>query len=246
LAEDRFVFPLAGAHSKHVVPLAQQRVLGSRPGSIRSGERALALAGISIRDLTTAELYSCFPAAVQSFAADLRLDASIPWTVTGGMSFGGGPFNSSTLEGVGRMVEVLRDGGTVRRIGLVANLSGIFAKQAVAVFSNQPNPAGYRFEDLTAQVAAEDVPVTMAVDYVGPATIAGYTVVHAGGAPSHAIAICDTPAGERTVVRTGDAVLLAALMRDEFVGRTIQVASDGSFVPVTASGAAAEAVVPGR
>jgi acetyl-CoA C-acetyltransferase len=127
------------------------------------------------------------------------------------------------------MVEVLRAGGPERRIGLVANLSGIFAKQACAVFSNLPNPDGYRFEDVTAEVAAQDAPVPMAVNYVGPATIAGCTVIFAGGAPSHAIAICDTPGGERTVVRSEDPALLDAMTREEFVGRTVQVAADGGF-----------------
>jgi acetyl-CoA C-acetyltransferase len=230
LREAGFVFPLAGAQSKHVVPLAQQRVLGSRPGSILSGERALALAGVSRRDLTALELYSCFPAAVQSFADDLGLDEAIPWTVTGGMSFAGGPFNSASLEAVGRMAEVLRDAGPVRRVGLVANLSGIFAKQAVALFSNQPNPAGYGVEDVTAAVAAEDVPVPMAVDYAGAATVVGYTVIHAGGVPSHAIAVCDTPAGERTVARSEEPALLDAMMREELCGQTVHVARDGGLV----------------
>ncbi len=231
LPEAGFVYPLAGAQSKHVVPLAQQRALGSRPGSVLSGARALELAGVSVRDVSAVELYSCFPAAVQSFAHDLGLDASMPLTVTGGMSFAGGPFNSATLEGVGRMVEVLREAGPGRRVGLVSNLSGIFAKQACAVFSTAPNPGGYRFEDVTAEVAARDVPVAMAVDYAGPATIAGYTVIFAGGRPSHAIAICDTPAGERTVVRSEDAALLAAMMREEFCGRPVAVTRDGGFAP---------------
>lgn len=71
-----WIHPLTAAHSKHVVPLAQQRRLDSHPGTVLSGERALALAGASARDVTAAELYSCFPAAIQSFAQDLRLDES--------------------------------------------------------------------------------------------------------------------------------------------------------------------------
>lgn len=224
-----FVYPLSGAHSKHVVPLAQQRRLDSHPGSVLSAARALALAGVSIRDVEAAELYSCFPAAVQSWAQDVGLDASIPWTVTGGMAFAGGPFNSASLEGVARMVEVLRDAGPARRIGLVTNLSGIFGKQACAVFSNRPDGRGYRFADVTSEVAARDVPVPLAADYEGPATIVGYTVVHAGGVPSHAVAICDTRGGERTVVRSEDPAVLDALMRHEFCGRVVRVARDGGF-----------------
>jgi len=228
LERDGWVFPLAAAQSKHVVPLAQQRLLHSHLGTVLSGERALALAGVSSRDIDAAELYSCFPAAIQSFARDLKVEETCPWTVTGAMPFAGGPFNSFSLEGVARMVEVLRGGersrGSERRIGLVSNLSGIFAKQACALFSNLPNADGYRYEDVTAAVAARDLPLPLDGDYVGPATIVGYTVVFAGGVPSHAIAICDTPAGRRTVVRSEDRALLESMTRNEFCGRVVQVA----------------------
>jgi acetyl-CoA C-acetyltransferase len=146
----------------------------------------------------------------------------------GTMTFAGGPFNDASLEGVARMVEVLRGTGG-RRVGLVANLSGIFSKQACAVFANRPAASGYRFEDVTADVAAREKPVPLRDDYVGRATIIGYTVVFQGGAPAHAIAVCDTPDGARTVVRTEDHRVLDALMREEHCGRTVAVAADGGF-----------------
>jgi len=229
LKRDGWIFPLAAAQSKHVVPLAQQRLLHTHPGTALSGERALALAGVSARDVDAAELYSCFPAAIQSFARDLKVAETCPWTVTGAMPFAGGPYNSFSLEGVARMVEVLREGegndGSERRIGLVSNLSGIFGKQACALFSNLPNADGYHCEDITAAVAACDFPLALDGDYVGPATVVGYTVVFVGGVPSHGIAICDTPAGWRTVVRSEDRALLESMTREEFCGRVVQVAA---------------------
>jgi acetyl-CoA C-acetyltransferase len=224
LDRDGWIFPLAAAQSKHVVPLAQQQRLHTHPGTVLSGERALALAGISVRDVDAAELYSCFPAAIQSFARDLKLPETWPWTVTGAMPFAGGPYNSFSLEGVARMVEVLRAGGSERQIGLVSNLSGIFGKQACALFSNLPNADGYRYEDVTAEVAACDLPLSLDGDYVGPAAIVGYTVVFVGGVTSHAIAVCDTPGGQRTVVRSEDRALLESMTREEFCGRVVQVA----------------------
>jgi len=154
----------------------------------------------------------------------------VPWTVTGSMAFFGGPFNNASVEGFAAMVEHLRGAGTGhagRRVGLVSNLSGIFSKQACAVLSTEPSAAGYRFEDVTAEVAAANPPLPIRDDYVGPATIVGYTVVFAGGAPSHALAYCDTPDGGRTVVRESDPELLAAMMREEFVGRTVVVNAAG-------------------
>jgi acetyl-CoA C-acetyltransferase len=233
LQRERWIFPVSAAQSRHVVVLAQQRKLHSHPGTVVCGERALALAGAATKDITAAELYSCFPSAVQSFAQDLKLPDTCPLTVTGAMPFAGGPYNHFSLEGVARMVEVLRGdgekGGAQRRIGLVTNLSGIFGKQACALFSNLPNDGGYRYEDVTAAVAEQDVPLPLDGDYVGPATIVGYTVMYLGDKISHGIAICDTPNGERTVVRSEDKALLERMTREEFCGREIQATSAGGF-----------------
>jgi acetyl-CoA C-acetyltransferase len=193
----------------------------------------MALAGVSREEISAAELYSCFPAAVRSFAYDLRLDRRCPLTVTGAMPFAGGPFNHASLAGVARMAEVLRAEGpgeaSGRRVGLVTNLSGIFGKQGCVILSNLPNPGGYRFEDVTEEVAAEDPPIPLDETYSGPATIVGYTVIHARGGVSHGLAICDTPAGKRTVARTESKDLLEAMTREEFCGRTVQVAANGDF-----------------
>jgi acetyl-CoA C-acetyltransferase len=232
LRRDGWIYPLAGVESKHVVVMAQQRWLYSHPGTVLCGERALSLAGVTTGDLTAAELYSCFPAAIQSFAHDLRLLPTCPLTVTGAMPFAGGPFNHFSLEGVARMVEVLRarDGmnASARRIGLVSNLSGIFGKQGCALFSNVPAAGGYRYEDVTAIAAERDIAVPLDGDYAGPATIAGYTVMFNGQEVSHCIAVCDTPQGTRTVVRSEERELLERMIREEFCGRTVEVRRDGS------------------
>jgi acetyl-CoA C-acetyltransferase len=230
LPRDRWIFPVAAVESRHVVVLAQQRRLESHPGTILAGTRALALAGATIDDVTAVELYSCFPAAVRSFALDLGIPTGRPLTVTGGMPFAGGPFNHFSLEGLARMVEVLREGPpSARRLGLVSNLSGIFGKQAIVLLSNGPNPRGYAYDDVTAAVAERDVPVPLNGDYDGPATIVGYTVVFQRGAVSHGVAVCDTPGGERTVARSDDAALLDAMMHREFCGRPVRVSKDGTF-----------------
>ena len=223
IGRERWVYPLSQVQSRHVVCLAQQRKLYSHPGTIMAGERACELAAVSPQDITAADLYSCFPAAIQSFALDLGLEGVCPYTVTGSMAFAGGPYNHGGLDGVARMVEVIREGGEGRQLGLVSNLSGIFGKQAIALFSNQPNQQGYQFEDITEAVAAVDIPLPLNGDYVGPATVVGYTVAFNKDQPGIAYAYCDTADDERTVVTTTEPALLELMMKEEFVGRTVQV-----------------------
>ncbi len=232
LDESRFIYPVAAVQSRHVVCLAQQKQLHSHPGTVMAGERAYRLAGISPKDITAADMYSCFPSAVQSFAHDLQLDGVCPWSVTGSMAFAGGPYNHGALDGVARMVEVLRDAqadNAAPRYGMTSNLSGIFGKQAIALFSNQPNNNGYCFDDITDAVAAVDKPLPVTGDYTGEARIAGYTVVFNKDEPSHAFAYCDTPTGARTVVKSADKALLTLMTQEEFVGRTVSILADRSF-----------------
>jgi len=235
LRNNGWTYPLAAVESKHVVVLAQQRQLHSHPGTVLCGQRARALAGIATHDVTAAELYSCFPSAIRSFAYDLKLEDGCPLTVTGAMPFAGGPFNHFSLEGVARMVEVLRSGeagaASERRIGLVSNLSGIFGKQGCVLLSNMPKDGGYGYEDITRAVAETDRPVPLTGDYAGPATIVGYTVMFNRDEISHGIAICDTPTGERTVVRSEDKAFLESMTREEFCGRVIEVLRNGRFQP---------------
>lgn len=225
-----WIYPVSAVQSRHVVCLAQQKQLHSHPGTVMAGERAYQLAGITNKDISAADMYSCFPSSVQSFAHDLKLDGICPWSVTGSMAFAGGPYNHGALDGVARMVEVLREGGnTTARYGLTSNLSGIFGKQAIALFSNYPNPNGYCFEDITGAVAAVDKPLPVTGDYTGPAVVVGYTVVFNKEEPSHGFAYCDTPTGARTVARSADKALLAQMTQEEFVGRTVTIAADRSF-----------------
>jgi acetyl-CoA C-acetyltransferase len=218
------------AESKHVVVLAQQRALHSHAGTVLCGERALRAAGATTADVTAADLYSCFPAAIQSFARDLGLEDVCAPTVTGSMAFAGGPFNSYSLEGLARTVEVLRSGAPGRRVGLVSNLSGIFGKQACVVLSNEPSDGGFVYEDVTHDAAEREGPLPLVPGHAGPVEIVGYTVAFVRNDVSHAIAIGDTSDGKRTVVRTDDPALADRMTREEFVGRRVTARSDGSFV----------------
>jgi hypothetical protein len=66
-------------------------------------------------------------------------------------------------------------------------------------------------------------------DYEGPATIAGYTVLHTNGEPSKGIAICDLPDGTRTVASTDDVDIARAMTAEEFCGQKAMIGRDGGL-----------------
>ncbi len=236
----QFIYPVSAVQSRHVNCLAEQKTFYSHLGTALAGDRAYAAAGIKNTDVDAADLYSCFPAAVQSFAYDLKLEGVCPLSVTGSMAFAGGPYNHGALDGVARMVEVIRAGEGMgdTRYGLTSNLSGIFGKQAVAIFSNEANSNGYHFEDITDEVKAKDLPVPTSETYTGAATVAGYTVSYFKENIMHGFVYCDTPDGERVVAKSTDAALLEQMTLEEFVGKTVNIEDDRSF---TAAKVTAEA-----
>lgn len=218
---ERWIFPLASTESNHMVPVSARRDLAACPGAAIAGQAALAAAGLSINDLDLLELYSCFPIAVETYARALGITDERPLTITGGMSFAGGPFNNYVLHATCRAAELLRarGGGSA----LVSSVSGMLTKQAFGLYATQPGPQGFVHQDVSAAVAAATATVPVLEDYSGPAQVAAYTVLFARGQAPRAVALVDTPAGARALIGSNSAALIQALQQEEFVGRRIEV-----------------------
>jgi len=181
-----------------------------------AGGRALELAGKSAPEIDHVDLYSCFPSAVQVAATELGLPEDRPLTVTGGLTFGGGPLNSYTLHAIARMVEVLREdrGAT----GLVSGNGGWLAKHSFGIYSSEPPQQGFRYDNLQEQVDAFPLREAL-IDWEGPVTIEAYTVAYRGGAAQVGHAACLTDDGRRSWGRVEDPAVMEAMTREEFCGR---------------------------
>lgn len=224
--DDRLVYLHAGAEASDGAFLSERWELHRSPAVRLAGARALALAGIGIEAIAHFDLYSCFPSAVEVTAAELGVPAGRPLTVTGGLTFGGGPLNSYGLHAIARMAEVLRAERGAR--GLVHGNGGWLAKHAIAIYASAPPAEGFR--DARPQAELDALPRrTALVDWQGPVAIEGYTVSHRGGAPHRAHAACLTDDGRRTWATSADPELLAAMMREEFCGRRASVDGRGGL-----------------
>jgi acetyl-CoA C-acetyltransferase len=228
IPRDRWVFPLSATESNHVVPLSARTELHRCPGIATAGGRALELAERTVNDIGHVDLYSCFPAVVRVFAGELGLGFDRPLTVTGGMTFAGGPLNNYVLQATARMVEVLRaDPGST---GLVTAISGYINKYGCSLWSTEPPANGFQVADLTAEVARNAQTRRLVAEYEGPATVVGYTVIYGGTDPVKGIAVCDLPDGTRTVADTDDPGLTSAMTTEEFCGRNVVVGAGGKLI----------------
>ena len=107
-----------------------------------AGRATLDAAGLSIDDITHLDLDSCFPVAVQVGADELGIDLDRQLTLTGGLSFAGGPWNNYVMHSIAAMVEALRaDPGTN---GLVWGNGGYLTKHAFGLYSTEPPADGFR------------------------------------------------------------------------------------------------------
>src|SRR5258707_14020479 len=110
IPSERWVFPYAGTDA-HDTYASSQRAEFYRSPAIRiAGQRALRLAGVGVDDLDLIDVYSCFPSAVQVAANELGLpvgDPGRPLTVTGGLTFAGGPWNNYVTHSIATMAERL-------------------------------------------------------------------------------------------------------------------------------------------
>lgn len=223
------VFPIAGAGAADHLSLAERWSLAESPAMRAAGSKALALAGWSTDDVDDLDLYSCFPAAVQVAQDALGLDPTVPFTITGGLTFAGGPFNSYCLHALATAVERLRDGASHRT--LLSGNGGYFSKHSFLTLASAPGD-GFRSERPQAEVdAGPRRPV--AAGPLDRGTLEAYTVLFdRSGTPSHGLVAALDGEGARHWATTADEAAMRALLADDLIGKPITARSDGAEAPV--------------
>ena len=126
------IHPLVALESTDSVPVIHRAKLGRWPAMSALGEAASAFLDMPLEEVDLLDLYSCFPVAVRVQAVELGLPLDRPVTVTGGMTFGGGPFNNYVLCSTAAMADRLRS--TTAENGLVTTVSGLLTKPGLAVW----------------------------------------------------------------------------------------------------------------
>ena len=220
IERSRWIYPVASTESNHMVPVSAREALHDCPGARIAGRAAVEALGLAAREIDLIDLYSCFPLAMEVYAAALGLALDRDLTVTGGMPFAGGPYNNYVLQATCRAAELMRAG--CGRTALVSSVSGVLTKQGFGVWSIDPGRA-FAHIDVSDDVAREARTLEVLNDYSGPGRIAGYTVVHGRGQEPRGVAVVTTDAGQRTVAVTTAPGSIARMQAEELVGRAVQI-----------------------
>ena len=192
-----------------------------------AGEVALTAAGKSIEQIDHFDLYSCFPCAVIQGAEALGLDwrkPDKPLTVTGGLTFFGGPGNNYSMHAIATMVRILR--ANRDDYGMVLANGGFLSKESMGIYSTEQPENWQPSSSIEAQEKLRQQPEAEQSDNLDQVfTIDTYAVAYKRGAPSFANVVATGADGGRVLAKVakGDQETLEALVAEEPVGRTITV-----------------------
>jgi acetyl-CoA C-acetyltransferase len=139
IAPDKMIW-LAGTSYACEPPLSERRNMAGSDALDFAIAAALEQAGVRAQELGPVDIYSCFPCAV-SAAIDAMNDPARSlgdYTLTGGLSFFGGPGNGYSLHALVAMTQALRTDGS--RPAMVTANGGVMSKQAVGIYTaKQPS-----------------------------------------------------------------------------------------------------------
>ncbi|MEV5303363.1 acetyl-CoA acetyltransferase [Amycolatopsis methanolica] len=228
---ENWVFPWAATEAHDTFAIAERQSLHRSPAIRIAGRRLLEHGGIEPGQLGPVDLYSCFPSAVGIAAAELGLpvdDPRRPLTITGGLTFAGGPWNNYVTHSLATLITALRRTGGP---GLVTANGGYLTKHALGLYGTEPPPGSFRFENVQTEVDRE--PTTRALDrWQGTGVVESWTVVHdRDGVPETAFLAVRTPGGARTLAVNRDPGVVAALVSEDVAGSRAEVRADGTAWP---------------
>ncbi|WP_435771083.1 type II toxin-antitoxin system Rv0910 family toxin [Nocardioides sp. SYSU DS0651] len=226
--QDRWVFLHAGAAAHDEWFVSERGDLADSPAIRSIGRAALDHAGITIDDVAHVDLYSCFPVAVEVGAAALGLpvdDPERPLSLTGGLTFGGGPGNNYGGHGVAQLVQRLRENPA--DFGISTSLGWYVTKHALGVYSAQPPAKSYR---ALAPVLEPAPTRPVRAGWTGPAVVEAYTVPYGReGEPSAAIVSAVNDAGERVLLRAVDPATVTLFVDEDPLGWRVEVTGDSAL-----------------
>ena len=226
---DRWVFPHAGTDCHEHQFVSNRWSFAETPAIARGGKLALELANTTLDEVALIDLYSCFPSAVQLGAASLGLDLQRQLTLTGGLSFAGGPWNNYVMHAIATAMCRLRE--SPKDKAFVWANGGYATKHAFGVYATEPAAVGFRHGSPQAEIdALPRRELAVGDEAAGPATIEAYTVMHdRDGLPERFIAAVLRHDGRRAWVNCDDRSIAAEFVDGEHVGDAVTLRRSGEL-----------------
>jgi acetyl-CoA C-acetyltransferase len=226
----KWVYLMGGATLHNLFDITPRPTLLTSPAVEHASQLSLAQAGLKLEDIDMFDFYSCFPSMVQIIrnALNIKEDDPRPFTITGGMSFFGGPWNNYSMHPVATAVDLIRKDPSLK-IMVVAN-GGYNTKESVGIYGNQPPIKSWGMNEVSA--AQEEISKGEQLDVVektnGIVAIEAYTITYNKvGKPTMGIILGHLEDGSRTLAMLiPDSKTLEQLTQLELVGKKFHVFHD--------------------
>jgi len=192
--EDRWIYPWGSAGADEPAEVFSRASFHHSAAVERAIVRTQELTETASDDYSFVELYSCFPTMPKLSGRVLGPIKPEAPTVTGGLSFFGGPGSNYLTHSIAAMALRLRESGGV---GFIHGVGEMMTKHRAMVIGAEPHPRGYVCD-------AEDVvaiaPAAIVIDdgYEGPGTIETCSISYRrDSTPDYGIVIGRGSHGER-------------------------------------------------
>lgn len=219
--ESQWVYPWCGSDAQDHYYLSNRDNFYSSPAIRFAGNRCLEMADTSANELDLVDVYSCFPVAVQVACRELGLDLERPLTVTGGLTWAGGPLNNYVMHSIVRTAQLLREASQTQK-GLITANGGYITKHAFGFYSNAAPEQPFRHEDLQAKVDATPKRDVI-IDHEGSGNIESYGVMYGPDGLDKAFVAARLQDGRRAWGICRDQDVLQTLIEQDLCGADVHL-----------------------
>ncbi|MFX1378033.1 MAG: hypothetical protein ACFFA4_02980 [Promethearchaeota archaeon] len=228
-----WVYPMGGVDLKNIFYLSQRPKLYESP-AIREGSKlVLDQAGLKLEDIDAFDLYSCFPCMVEISKREIGIAEDDPrdLTITGGLSFFGGPFSSYSMHSIVSAVNLIQK-NPLMKIMVLAN-GGYNTVQSFGIYGKSPPVKPWKenkYKKIQLSINKRSLPKPVEVAN-GNLKIEGYTIIYdRKGTPEYGVVIGLLDSGDRAFAFIlTDSETFLRLEQKELVGETFVVEYDAKL-----------------
>jgi acetyl-CoA C-acetyltransferase len=226
IPESKWVYLHGCADAADIWNVSERVNFYTSPAIRMIGRKSLAMAGISIGDVSYIDLYSCFPSAVELAARELGIAEDDPrgLTVTGGLPYFGGAGNDYVMHSIVTMMEKLR--AKPGSFGLCTGNGWYVTKHSAGIYSTKPVAGHWHREDpksYQSEIDSEPHPAVVEKPE-GRAEIETYTIVADRKGKRFGIIVGRLEDGRRFLANPpDDDATLDWMMSEEMLRRTGRV-----------------------
>jgi acetyl-CoA C-acetyltransferase len=221
-----WVYPMGGADLHNIFYLTQRPNLHDSPAIRMTSQIALNQAGLELDDIDVFDLYSCFPCMVEIARREIGIPDDDPrdLTITGGLSFFGGPFTNYSMHPIVTAVDLIQKNPSTK-VMVLAN-GGYNTSESVGIYGNRPPVIDWEdneYHDIQQKINSKALPEPFE-EANGDLTIEAYTIIYdRRGSPEYGVVMGRLENGKRTLANISSSKTLLKLEKEELVGKTFSV-----------------------